>query len=569
MSYAVMPLDDYVSTCDKVREKVDLTTVRFEDTDFGYIRSAKFTAKESGEYVFTVGVKDESKLNIYGIYHAIPEWEDNSSPGVFNVIDEKTLSAYFYKDRTARIFISDYKGLKASDIIFATLSYNGEVVENFVGPQKIKSGELADKVDEVYEAGKEAGLEEGQEAGAEYFGTEIQKEGIGAVILSGIPPLERNVNVQLRSMNLWNPSETVSGYIHSDGTILPASAPGLHLTSDFIPCTPSQTYTMQSTLTTLSSGGYQWCGIGFYDSNKNFISLFESTGKPNVLDTHYLTAKAPNNAAYVRGSARTHGHDNAKLMLSISDTVCEYVPYVADLSGIEVKVSSESQPEPIAYISDTYGVVTAKSISPRMTIYTENADVALQVTYLATGDCKFWEVYQIGGKRTDYYRFGTGTTMGDGLTPKEQWWTDENFNPIYPLTIENGQELFGSNVVLTDTKVPIVLVGTQMNYAFGGAKSLKTIRSLDITKCTSWVSPFYLCYALENITFVGTVSVDISFNYSKKLTHESLMSIINALYDFSSDTSGKTHKVNLGSENLAKLTEEEKAIITQKGWTYS
>ena len=108
-----------------------------------------------------------------------------------------------------------------------------------------------------------------------------------------------------------------------------------------------------------------------------------------------------------------------------------------------------------------------------------------------------------------------------------------------------------------------------MNYAFGGAANLKTIRSLDITNVTSYTSTFYACYALENITFVGTVKVDLSFLYSEKLTHESLMSIINALYDFSSDTSGTAHTLKLGTKNLAKLTQAEKDIITNKGWQYS
>lgn len=194
MSFAVMPLSDYKAACDKVREKVDLTAVRFEDTDFGYIRSAVFTAKESGEYIFTVEVKDESKLNIYSIYYAVPEWEDNSSPGMFNVIDGKTLSAYFTKGETVRIFISDYNGLKASDIVFATLSHNGEVVENFVAPSKIKSGELADKVEEVYWTA------------ANNFGLKGKGQG-ELVTLNNVHPIEHKVEVGLRSKNLFNEAE--------------------------------------------------------------------------------------------------------------------------------------------------------------------------------------------------------------------------------------------------------------------------------------------------------------------------------------------------------------------------
>lgn len=189
MSHAVMPLTHYKEMCDKVREKVNASAVKFEDTDFGYIRSAIFTAKESGEYVFTVEVKDESKISINDIFYAIPEWESDFSPGMFNVIDEKTLSAYFHKDSPTRIFISDRNGLKASDIISATLSFNGEIVANFVEPKKIKSGELADKVDEVYEAGRND------------FGLKGSASG-ELVIINNIHPLEKTVKVNLSSADI-------------------------------------------------------------------------------------------------------------------------------------------------------------------------------------------------------------------------------------------------------------------------------------------------------------------------------------------------------------------------------
>lgn len=156
MNYAVMPIADYDSTCDKVRKKVDLTEVRFEDTDFGYVRSAVFVPTERGEYIFTIEVKDGIKLNIYDFYFTEPEWDGSTYPGMFEPIDDKSMSAYMFKD-AYRIFINNSFGIQASDILSATLSYNGEVVENFVEPKKIKSGELADMVDVVYEAGAESG----------------------------------------------------------------------------------------------------------------------------------------------------------------------------------------------------------------------------------------------------------------------------------------------------------------------------------------------------------------------------------------------------------------------------
>ena len=45
------------------------------------------------------------------------------------------------------------------------------------------------------------------------------------------------------------------------------------------------------------------------------------------------------------------------------------------------------------------------------------------------------------------------------------------------------------------------------------------------------------------------------------------MSIINCLKDYSTDTSGTSHTVTLGTTNLAKLTDEQKAIATEKGWS--
>ena len=74
------------------------------------------------------------------------------------------------------------------------------------------------------------------------------------------------------------------------------------------------------------------------------------------------------------------------------------------------------------------------------------------------------------------------------------------------------------------------------------------------------------CTNLENITIQDYIYQNISFYGCNKLTHESLMSIINALAHFSS--SSKVYRYcQLGSANLAKLTDEEKAIATSKGWT--
>lgn len=56
------------------------------------------------------------------------------------------------------------------------------------------------------------------------------------------------------------------------------------------------------------------------------------------------------------------------------------------------------------------------------------------------------------------------------------------------------------------------------------------------------------------------------------LTVESLVNVLNALYDFTGNGETPTTnegKLALGATNLAKLTDEQKAIATNKGWTLS
>lgn len=75
-------------------------------------------------------------------------------------------------------------------------------------------------------------------------------------------------------------------------------------------------------------------------------------------------------------------------------------------------------------------------------------------------------------------------------------------------------------------------------------------------------SCFANCNNLTTITGGPRFGVTISFSDCHKLTHDSLMVIINGL-----QTVETTQKLTLGTENLAKLTDEEKKVATDKGWT--
>ena len=82
--------------------------------------------------------------------------------------------------------------------------------------------------------------------------------------------------------------------------------------------------------------------------------------------------------------------------------------------------------------------------------------------------------------------------------------------------------------------------------------------------------PFYKCNALTNIvTNENTKFPDINwsasnFNNCPNLTAESMVNLFNAL-----PTSTKGYTFTVGETNLAKLTDDQKAIATSKGWTLS
>ena len=122
---------------------------------------------------------------------------------------------------------------------------------------------------------------------------------------------------------------------------------------------------------------------------------------------------------------------------------------------------------------------------------------------------------------------------------------------------------------------------TEARQIFAQCTSLTTVPLLN---CSSvmWVSNiFQSCQKLENLgglynlgnnysTSISANDFDRKLNLfdSRNLTHDSLMNVINNLYDIAAK-GVKTQKLEIGSTNLAKLTTEEIAIATNKGWTVS
>lgn len=197
----------------------------------------------------------------------------------------------------------------------------------------------------------------------------------------------------------------------------------------------------------------------------------------------------------------------------------------------------------------------------------------------------FWDNYQDYGNRTEYsiYKGAFGGSV----------WTDALFKPKYPFKPTNAQMMFRATGITDLTRDDIALDFSNcdnMNTTFAYLTHSIKLPLIDMSSATNCVSCFsdYKDAALSLISSEKTVFANNSFSsnsrltnltiygvigkngfnvqWSTKLTHESLMSIINALQDKSGDTTGTTWTLTLGSENIAKLTADEQKIAEQKGW---
>ena len=104
---------------------------------------------------------------------------------------------------------------------------------------------------------------------------------------------------------------------------------------------------------------------------------------------------------------------------------------------------------------------------------------------------------------------------------------------------------------------------TNMGSMFYECAFLKSIPRLNTSNVTNMGSMFYQCIALTEFGGLTNLKVNLDLSSCYELTHDSLMNVINEAADVTADPKTLT----LGTTNLNKLTDEEKAIATNKGWT--
>lgn len=140
------------------------------------------------------------------------------------------------------------------------------------------------------------------------------------------------------------------------------------------------------------------------------------------------------------------------------------------------------------------------------------------------------------------------------------------------------QEMFSGCSSITEIPELDTSNITSMWEMFFKCTSLTTVPMLDASKIINVYNMFNNCSSLVTLGGLKNLGMSYQTNWidnvylatlnlsdSPLLTHDSLMNVINNLYDIKSK-GVKTQTLQLGDTNKAKLTAEEIAIATNKGW---
>ena len=140
------------------------------------------------------------------------------------------------------------------------------------------------------------------------------------------------------------------------------------------------------------------------------------------------------------------------------------------------------------------------------------------------------------------------------------------------------QEMFSGCSSITEIPELDTSNVISMWYMFFKCTSLTTVPMLDASKIINVYNMFNNCSSLVTLGGLKNLGMSYPTNWienvseatlnlsdSPLLTHDSLMNIINNLYDIKSK-GVKPQTLQLGNTNKAKLTAEEIAIATNKGW---
>lgn len=188
---------------------------------------------------------------------------------------------------------------------------------------------------------------------------------------------------------------------------------------------------------------------------------------------------------------------------------------------------------------------------------------------------EFWDSLQNYGNRTDYESAFRRWEGVEHITPKYPIKTSTASSmflycrklveaPTIELTTDTAvyYSCFGVCQALKEVRMDIKpsTVATALQGTFNSCIVLETIDKIIVTEGVTYNNTFNYCYKLKNLVFEGVIGNNMNLSACTNLSKGSILNIFDCL----ATKSGCT--LTLGTTNLAKLTEAEKSIATNKGW---
>ncbi len=204
---------------------------------------------------------------------------------------------------------------------------------------------------------------------------------------------------------------------------------------------------------------------------------------------------------------------------------------------------------------------------------------------------EFWDAYQNNGKRTIYgYRFagnwptslfkpkypiklaanassGVGMFFCFGNPDDVLDWRDVADMIDVSLTTDARNMFDSANINYIDVDLSNA---TNLTRCFGGGEQTSNPTHITVKvseKCTTWTGVFAGRPTLTHLFFKegSVIAANLSLSACNLLVYDSIMSIINALKDYSGTSTTRT--LTLHATAKARLSDSDIAIATQKGWT--
>lgn len=198
---------------------------------------------------------------------------------------------------------------------------------------------------------------------------------------------------------------------------------------------------------------------------------------------------------------------------------------------------------------------------------------------------EFWDEIQQGGERKDYdYAFAGSGWTPDRFKPKHvivptralgmfQKASKLNISIIDYVDLTECTALanaFNESAINTMGIINATKTGTKnLNYVFLNAKNLYAIGGIDVDESTTYVQAFQNCDNLTEISFTGTIAAEINFQWSPKLSKDSLWRIRNALTDdVSKERTVTFSKVAVNTAFGVDVDDENNIDVASEYWSW-